>query len=295
MRCAPLLLAAVLLHGCRKPEGQNAEDCRDGADNDGDELFDCEDPGCEGSPDCEGEETGDPPEGDADTDTDADTDADADADTDADADADADGDTDAEPWADSRVDCAGDRWTFHSYSNIDAAVVLGLAWHGLDGSLAVETSLQPTGDAGVWESLVPGTAFDTPVDCGDMTSLFFAFTFIRDRELVWVDTPSWDASPISSAGFSGGAGTLSFECSADSGLDELRVHQVYALNGELQGSASLATHDGASWAATVTDAEFYGHGESLDWDIFYDSVLAFVGVRDGQAVGGLSWWPDEGE
>ena len=33
-------------------EGQTAGSCRDGADNDGDGLFDCEDPGCHGSPDC---------------------------------------------------------------------------------------------------------------------------------------------------------------------------------------------------------------------------------------------------
>lgn len=35
------------------PEGQTAGDCSDGADNDGDGLFDCDDDGCAGSPDCE--------------------------------------------------------------------------------------------------------------------------------------------------------------------------------------------------------------------------------------------------
>jgi formylglycine-generating enzyme required for sulfatase activity/alpha-tubulin suppressor-like RCC1 family protein len=66
-------------------EGRAAGECRDGADNDGDELFDCDDPGCAGSPDC--------PESDADGDSDADADADSDADADADADADTDTDT----------------------------------------------------------------------------------------------------------------------------------------------------------------------------------------------------------
>lgn len=33
-------------------EGQSAGDCSDGADNDLDGAFDCQDPGCEGSPDC---------------------------------------------------------------------------------------------------------------------------------------------------------------------------------------------------------------------------------------------------
>ena len=35
------------------PEGRAAGDCADGADNDGDGDFDCEDDGCAGSPDCE--------------------------------------------------------------------------------------------------------------------------------------------------------------------------------------------------------------------------------------------------
>jgi len=33
-------------------EGRNAGECSDAADNDGDGLFDCGDPDCEGSPDC---------------------------------------------------------------------------------------------------------------------------------------------------------------------------------------------------------------------------------------------------
>jgi hypothetical protein len=56
----------------RYPEGTQAGDCSDAADNDQDGFFDCEDVGCEGSSDCF--------EADADTDTDADTDADADTD-----------------------------------------------------------------------------------------------------------------------------------------------------------------------------------------------------------------------
>ena len=62
-------------------EGANAGECSDGADNDQDGYFDCDDAGCFGSPDCDVE---------ADTDTDTDTDADADADADTDTDADTD-------------------------------------------------------------------------------------------------------------------------------------------------------------------------------------------------------------
>ena len=69
-----------------QPEGTQAGDCTDGADNDGDGFFDCDDSGCAGSPVCR----------DADADADADSDADADADADSDADADADSDADAD-------------------------------------------------------------------------------------------------------------------------------------------------------------------------------------------------------
>jgi hypothetical protein len=49
-------------------EGDDAAECSDGADNNQDGVFDCDDPGCAASPDCDG--------ADADTDTDTDTDAD---------------------------------------------------------------------------------------------------------------------------------------------------------------------------------------------------------------------------
>jgi hypothetical protein len=40
--------------GIARAEGTESGDCRDGADNDRDGLFDCDDPGCAGSPDCDG-------------------------------------------------------------------------------------------------------------------------------------------------------------------------------------------------------------------------------------------------
>ena len=64
-------------------EGDDAEECRDGADNDRNGYFDCQDKGCWDSPDCDGSNGGD-----------ADTDADADADVDVDVDTDSDTDTD---------------------------------------------------------------------------------------------------------------------------------------------------------------------------------------------------------
>ena len=80
-------LAFAASCGARAIEGDDAEECRDGADNDRNGLFDCADPSCAPSPDCGG---------DGDADTDVDTDADTDVDTDADTDADTDTDTDTD-------------------------------------------------------------------------------------------------------------------------------------------------------------------------------------------------------
>ena len=70
------------LLGCASPydkadadtEGTLPGQCGDGADNDANGLFDCDDPGCQGAPVCD--------EADADSDSDADGDADADSDSD---------------------------------------------------------------------------------------------------------------------------------------------------------------------------------------------------------------------
>lgn len=52
-----LLFTLSLAFGCndgRTGEGRFAGECADGADNDGNGMFDCADPGCFGAPDCEG-------------------------------------------------------------------------------------------------------------------------------------------------------------------------------------------------------------------------------------------------
>ena len=83
----------ILALACTAPtEGDDAEECRDGADNDQNGWFDCADQGCWGSPDC----PADTAPTDTDTDTDADTDADTDTDTDTDTDSDTDTDTDTD-------------------------------------------------------------------------------------------------------------------------------------------------------------------------------------------------------
>jgi len=46
------LLTILMLTACGGSEGANPGECIDGADNDGNGLFDCDDPGCVGSADC---------------------------------------------------------------------------------------------------------------------------------------------------------------------------------------------------------------------------------------------------
>ena len=62
--CLPLVMSCALVGGDDDDdfapvlyEGDELGECTDRADNDRDGLFDCDDPGCEGSPDCTG--TGD--------------------------------------------------------------------------------------------------------------------------------------------------------------------------------------------------------------------------------------------
>lgn len=58
-----VVLSTLVLAACAEPtvpttpEGRSAGDCRDGADNDGDGAFDCDDLGCAGSPDCDPEDS----------------------------------------------------------------------------------------------------------------------------------------------------------------------------------------------------------------------------------------------
>ena len=69
--CIAVLCSVLALPGCGSllldDEGREPGECTDGADNDADGLYDCEDPDCERAPDCDPdqaeEETEDPCEG----------------------------------------------------------------------------------------------------------------------------------------------------------------------------------------------------------------------------------------
>src|SRR4051812_24014271 len=93
-----LVLALACAAGPGAREGDDPAECKDGADNDDDGRFDCDDVGCNESPDCAVESS------DADTDADSDADADADSDADSDTDADSDADSDADADTDSDAD-----------------------------------------------------------------------------------------------------------------------------------------------------------------------------------------------
>jgi hypothetical protein len=65
-----LIPLSLCVFGCGAPEGKAPGDCADALDNDGDGLYDCDDPDCVEDDECQ--------EGDTDTDVDADTDTDTD-------------------------------------------------------------------------------------------------------------------------------------------------------------------------------------------------------------------------
>ncbi len=147
MRHPPLrILTAISLVfalGClglcnREREGDDAGECSDGADNDLDGLFDCDDDECAGSPDCDEPEDSEPLDSDTPIDTgetDTDADADADSDTDADADADADSDADADPYG--------------LYEGVVDGVI-GTDWHSMKCAGWMEIDITPDGEAEGW-------------------------------------------------------------------------------------------------------------------------------------------------
>lgn len=49
------ILGALVLSACTVPEGREPGQCSDHADNDADGVYDCDDPDCAGSPDCDPE------------------------------------------------------------------------------------------------------------------------------------------------------------------------------------------------------------------------------------------------
>ena len=155
-----------LISACTSPEGVEPGDCADALDNDGDGLYDCDDPDCSGAPDCS--------EGDADTDADADSDTDA--------------DTDTGPWEDCEVEIeevvpdqgATDVYyrtdvEFHLSDSIPGAPVIELV--GPAGQVPGTTTLSEDGEL-VWfelgTPLEPLTSYTATLDyCAGEASFLF--------------------------------------------------------------------------------------------------------------------------
>jgi hypothetical protein len=149
-------------------EGDEPGECSDGADNDRDGLFDCDDPGCQGGPDCEGDtDTDADADTDSDTDADADADTDADSDADADADADTDADTDPDPLVVSELDPGDLVITEIMVMPCEVEWVLG-QWfevHNASGQAVELNGLQVLGRHGM--SFTLGVGLEVPAD-GDV-------------------------------------------------------------------------------------------------------------------------------
>jgi hypothetical protein len=170
-------LGLVFALGClgmcnRDMEGDEPGECGDGADNDRDGLFDCDDDECAGSPDCEDEETDTDTDADADTDTDVDTDADADADSDTDADSDAD--SDVEGYYQGHVEglimagwdeqeCVGEAvFDIFDERYLEGWALCGGGWQEFEGDI---DGLVAEGDiAGTWSVTLGGWGEDEDLD-----------------------------------------------------------------------------------------------------------------------------------
>ena len=106
-------VAALLLSaGCEEKlddyEGDDPAECTDGADNDRDGMFDCDDPGCQGSPLCDGDDDDDDTVPDDDDSDDDDDDDSADDDDDDDSSDDDDDTTEADADGDGYTPADGD-------------------------------------------------------------------------------------------------------------------------------------------------------------------------------------------
>ena len=128
------LLAIGLLLACGDDDGGRSEgtevgDCTDRADNDGDGLFDCDDPGCAGSPDCR----------DAGTDEDAGMDASADTSVDSAVDGGPDANVGATCALPSGVGCGEGAWCVPDPDDEEVGTCQ-LVGVGEDGDPCVEQS-----------------------------------------------------------------------------------------------------------------------------------------------------------
>ncbi|HJN72708.1 MAG TPA: hypothetical protein QGF58_02125 [Myxococcota bacterium] len=271
----------ILFLACAEIEGDDPGECVDRADNDADGLFDCDDDGCVGSPDCTGEA-----DADTDADTDSDTDADADSDTDADTDTDTDTDTDADADADADTDVG--------IASLKGTVLVGIITTPFqfaltadddkmtyDGWFDVDESTTVILDGGPWILGVnpswPDAAIeyrcentegvarqmDLPDLFGDAGWHHLAVELTRDDAIVWLDgevahTGSFDCHLDATSSqydfdLGDGQGTL--------GMDELRATHGELFSGSFTPDYPLTVDSKTVFLWRVTSDDSGGESE----------------------------------
>ncbi len=178
-----LVLSAALLScdAFTGSEGDQDGECNDALDNDGDDLYDCDDPDCAGYWECA--------EGDADTDTDADSDTDSDTDSTSWA----TGDSwawvplgidvvtygyDAQEWFYS-IDCEGWSELVELQIHQDVGGVVWEEHHEMDN-----TDYDPYGHWDLWELTLPIVA--TAGEQADDESTLFAGDLATEATMTWM-------------------------------------------------------------------------------------------------------------
>lgn len=248
-------------------EGRTPGECSDAADNDGDGLFDCDDPDCAGASSCEAE---------GDADTDADADGDTDADTDADADADADADTDIQG------------------GSLSDAIRIEGDYPGDMAGRAVDFIGDFTGD-GI-DDFVVG-AYGAFQDGDDDVGLAWVFAGAKGLDEAAVKTPFLTVVGEAEQDSLGRAAVGVGDVNSD-GVTDLLVGAWHADGGNTNTGAVylvLGGSTGGSLAAADADARFYGDedyeqlgvslagGEDLTGDGFPD--LALGATPSGNSAG----------
>lgn len=175
------VLVGMLASACRgddavEHEGDDPGECSDGADNDLDGMFDCDDSDCSASPSCRSSD------GDADADADVDGGVDADdADTVGDADADADVD-DAGVDADVDVDDAG----VDADADVDDADVDVDTDMDGDTDADVDTGLWPCHQSDPIQLRITSLHFSDPETLANGLMAVFLHSAIDEFLLLWL-------------------------------------------------------------------------------------------------------------
>ena len=266
MRTHVLFTVLLLVPAC-KYEGDEPEECSDGADNDRDGLFDCDDEGCVGAPECSDTDTAS--ETDSDTDTDSDTGTDSDTDTDTDSDTDPDTDTDT----DSDTD------TFDRYA-VDTASGRLRFVHLMSDSSSVDMVLNGGPSIYMEDLPYPGTIAYAPFSPGSY-DIQFNSTGTTDNLVLAAGTPLAAGSKYSIVLFGTVAGGA-----IDSAVGPQSIRLLDDIIAPSPGMARLRPVNLAG--TTHPDGlTVWGDGTEL-----YDLAFGQAGIEMEVAAGDITWGVD---